>query len=213
MKIENCTYINLDHRTDKQIHINNQLINCPYNIHRIPGIICDNFMDYAVHNYIVFGSQGHKGIIGCWLAHKQSLEYLLKLESNSEYSLILEDDVVIDRGFWSYIQGLNPPQNSDLVFFDAGRNNHLDKNRCLDHDLNLYLTYSSYPIFSGTYCYCVKNSSIPKIVNILNNVKIYKDIDGFYFYHSGIISYNYQSGLIRFNGKLKSDRLTSIGAL
>ena len=213
MKIQNCAYINLDHRTDKNHHINNQLINCPYNIHRIPGVVCENFMDYAVHNYIVVGSQGHKGVIGCWLAHQKTLEHLLNVASDSEYSLILEDDVIIRPNFWLYLDILNFPPDADLIFFDSGKDHSLDKNRCLDHNLNLYITYTSHPVFVGTHCYCIKNSSISKILNILYNTKIYKDIDGFYFNHSNIISYNYQNGLVKINHNLRSDRLNNTGGL
>ena len=215
MKIINACYINMDHRQDKDNHMINQLASCPNNIKlsRFSGLNITDYLQYDVHNYINPGSQMHKGIIGCWMSHKSVIKKYIDSYnnfSNEEWTLILEDDIIIDPSFWAYLEPLKPPEDADMIFFDSGRNDLLKDEYLIDSNFKLYKIYSSFPDFVGTHCYAIRNSCLNKLYNILDGVVKYKDIDGYYFFHKNLVTYNYQSGLIKINYKFQSDRLTPL---
>jgi GR25 family glycosyltransferase involved in LPS biosynthesis len=211
MKITSCSYINMDHRIDKKVNMLIQLNKCPLYIpiFRFSGLNIDNYTDYPVHNYIQTGSQMHKGVIGCWFAHKNLIKNFLDDYNNEGWTLILEDDVIIDPSFWPYLESLCPIDDSDMIFFDTC-NVLIDEKFIIDKTLNIYNIYTSFPVFVGTHCYAIRNSSLNKVYNILDGVTTFKDIDGYYFGNNEIIKYNYQSGLIKINYKFQSDRLTPL---
>lgn len=211
MKITNCAYINMDHRTDKNTFILNQLSSCPpyIKIQRFSGVRVPDFLSYKVHSYIHVGSPTHMGIIGCWMAHKNVIKYFADnqyLLEDDEWVLILEDDIYINSYFWSYLSRIQPIQNADIIFFDTIKN-PIDPKYIIDHELKISHIYTTWPIFVGTHCYAISKKSLNKVYNILDNVTIYKDIDGYIFGNHDIIKYNYQSGFIYLNGSLISDRL------
>ena len=211
MKITNCSFINMDHRIDKYIHIIEQLGSCPPNIpvSKFSGLIIDNFVDYNIANYIQPGSQMHKGVIGCWMSHKNLIKKYSDSTHTDGWTLILEDDIIINPYFWIYLHGLEPLQDADIIFFDTCHH-PIDNQYIIDQNLKIYNIYTSFPIFVGTHCYAIKNSSLNKVYNILDGVVTYKDIDGYYFDNNHIIKYNYQSGLIKINHNFISDRLTPL---
>ena len=214
MKITQCSYINLNHRTDKFLHISEQLASCPTNIpiSRISGLMVENFAEYKVHDYINVGSQIHKGIIGCWMAHKQlikqEIDKNLNYDNDDGWTLVFEDDVVINPWFWTYLEMLSPIVDTDMIFFDSCMVDIEDK-YVINEEFNIQEIYTSFPVFVGTHCYAIKNSSLNKVYNILDGVTIFKDIDGYYFGNNDIKKYNYQSKLIKINYKFHSDRLTA----
>ena len=201
----------MDHRIDKYIHITEQLGSCPSNIpvSKFSGLTIDNFIEYTVENYIQPGSQMHKGIIGCWMSHKNLIKKYLNNSSLDGWTLILEDDIIINPYFWIYIQGLEPIPDSDIIFFDTCYY-PIDNQYIIDKTFKIYKIYTTSPIFIGTHCYAIKNSSLNKVYNILHGVTTYKDIDGYYFDNNDIIKYNYQSGFIKINDSFTSDRLTPL---
>ena len=71
--IKNIFYINLDKRTDRKIHIENQLKLLNWSAHRFPAIL---------HSF---------GAIGCSLSHLTLLRYARK--NKLDHILIMEDDV------------------------------------------------------------------------------------------------------------------------
>lgn len=214
MKITQCSYINLDHRTDKLLHISEQLASCPINIpiSRISGLIVQNFAEYKVHDYINVGSQIHKGIIGCWMSHKRLIKQELDKNLNYDddgWTLVFEDDVVINPWFWMYLEALCPIADTDMIFFDTCKVD-IENKYVINEEFNIQEIYTSFPVFVGTHCYAIKNSSLNKVYNILDGVTIFKDIDGYYFGNNDIKKYNYQSKLIKINYKFQSDRLTAL---
>lgn len=205
----------MDHRHDKNNHMLEQLFFCPKEIpiNRFSGLSIESFLNYDVHDYIKAGSQFHKGVIGCWMSHKQIIKQHIEKYENllaDEWTLILEDDVIISPEFWTYVQSLNPPDNADMVFFNSGNDELLQDKYLIDEKTRLYKIYSSFPDFVGTHCYAIRNSILTKLYSILDGVTRYKDIDGYYFYHKNLITYNYQTKLIRINHNFKSDRLNPI---
>lgn len=214
MEITHCSYINIDYRTDKYLHMLEQLGSCPTTIpiSKFSGLIINNFLEYKIHSYINVGSQMHKGIMGCWMSHKNLIKQRIDRGTetiNNGWTLILEDDIIINPYFWIYLQSLDPIPDADIIFFDSC-NIQIEDQYIINKQLNIYNIYTSFPIFVGTHCYAIKNSSLNKVYNILNGVEIFKDIDGYYFGNENIIKYNYQSGLISINYKFQSDRLTSL---
>lgn len=201
----------MDHRIDKNEFIINQLQSCPSNIQisRFSGLNIQNFFTYNVHNYIMPGSQMHKGIMGCWMSHKNCIKNYIEQLNNGEWVLILEDDIFIDSNFWGTIIIFDPPQDSDMIFFDSIKDS-IDAQYIVDSECNVSKIYTSWPFFAGTHCYAIKNSSLNKIYNILDGVTIFKDIDGFLFDNNNIIKYNYDTGLIKINYNFQSDRLTPL---
>jgi GR25 family glycosyltransferase involved in LPS biosynthesis len=72
--IKNIFYINLDKRTDKKIHTENQLKLLNWTAHRFPAIL---------HSF---------GALGCSLSHLTLLKYARR--NNLDHILILEDDIL-----------------------------------------------------------------------------------------------------------------------
>jgi len=211
MKIASCTYINMDHRLDKRNFINDQLISCPsfIPIYRFIGLNIADYAIYSVHNYINPGSQMHKGIIGCWMSHKNAIQNLLTNDIIDVWYLVLEDDIFIDPNFWNHLLNFEPPDDADMIFFDSSKQQPSSE-YIIDTECSLSKIYTSWPIFAGTHCYTIKSSSLNKVYNILDGVTTFKDIDGYLFDNSNIIKYNYNTELIRINYNFQSDRLTPL---
>ena len=72
--IKNIFYINLDKRTDRKIHVENQLKLLNWTAHRFPAIL-NSF-----------------GLLGCGLSHLALLKYAKN--NNLDHILILEDDIL-----------------------------------------------------------------------------------------------------------------------
>lgn len=106
-------YINLDRRPDRKENVISELnkINYKGEIVRIPGVdwktldfkniskdlFTQTAIDTALDNTKPLYSPMTKGAIGCALAHRDA--YINVLNSNSEYSLIIEDDITFDDRF------------------------------------------------------------------------------------------------------------------
>jgi GR25 family glycosyltransferase involved in LPS biosynthesis len=106
-------YINLDRRPDRKENVISELnkINYKGEIVRIPGIdwktldfknlsndlFTQTAIDTALDNTKPLYSPMTKGAIGCALAHRNA--YINVLNSDSEYSLIIEDDITLDEQF------------------------------------------------------------------------------------------------------------------
>jgi GR25 family glycosyltransferase involved in LPS biosynthesis len=208
MKFTNVAYINMDHRVDKNDAITKELKTCPeIPITRFSGHYATNFCDYQVENYITHGSHRHRGVIGCWIAHQKLLESY-KDNINDDWLLVFEDDAKIFSAFWIFSSIIQPPEDTEILFFDTYKSkNPIDPKHIIDNNYKIYNIYGSWPNFVGTHCYAIKYSAINKVYNILNSVKVYKDIDGYIFNNPNIIKYNCQSQLIKTNNNLSSDRL------
>jgi glycosyl transferase family 25 len=120
-------YINLDRRTDRRKHMEEQLDNINYNgsIIRFPAVdgntlnyndLINDFQKESLDD--AFGIKKSsvntsKGALGCALSHKKI--YQKVLEGNDDYVLILEDDVTIVPDFINKINNLQV-NNFDILW-------------------------------------------------------------------------------------------------
>ena len=211
MQFSNLTYINMDHRIDKYAHLMESLRYCPINGFKTSGVIAHNFKDYPALDYVTKNQQKYQGVIGCFLAHTNALENLLSAQNNpNEYSMVLEDDIIIDPMFWVFLEELPDIKDADIIFFDSGDNRHLkDFPKYCTNPVCYRKFHKSWPQFVGTHCYAIRNSNLPKIIAFLKETKAYKDLDGHYFGHRDFTNYCFQTGLTRINHRFRSDRLNA----
>lgn len=102
--IQHCYYINLEHRTDRKEHVENQLNYFSLNPKRFNAIKLKN------------------GAIGCSLSHIKLLEYAK--ENNFEHILIVEDDILFlnpDLFLQQFNKFLSNNNNFDVLLL-AGNN-------------------------------------------------------------------------------------------
>jgi hypothetical protein len=218
MKIVHGTFINLAYRTDKLRHITGQINKLPIPFLRTEGVVVTTVEPYRVEDYIEHGSLRHRGIVGCFLAHRNALANLLELAQcrrfdADDYVLVIEDDVRIDARFLDHVMRLPDCGFADLVFFDianlAGKNPKepgvdLDRSHLVDERNDLYYVYDSFPAFMGAFCYAVKTKRLRVIVDRLDKTQTYKDVDGFYY--QNFRCYAYITHLISVDGSFYSDR-------
>jgi glycosyl transferase family 25 len=106
--IDAILYINLEHRTDRNIHILNELHKIctdDSKIHRIDAIKNDN------------------GALGCGLSHIKALEYALKHSINNDWKTIL----IVEDDFTFKYDSNEIERNINLLFehnFDVGLLSH-----------------------------------------------------------------------------------------
>ncbi len=214
------TYINLDYRTDKLFHILHQLKNIDIPYFKTSGVLIDNYNDYPFQTYndkflnLEGNTKKYKGILGCFLAHKQAIiNLIVKTKQHQDilstsYSLILEDDVQINSQFWHFVNQLPVLKDADMIFFDSGQEHNLINFPMYCTDPVCYKNfYKSNPHFIGAHCYLIPNHKLYKILRFLQDVKEYKDVDGYYFDNKNFITYCFQSKYISINTNLESDRI------
>ena len=106
--IDAILYINLEHRTDRNIHILNELHKIctdDSKIHRIDAVKNDN------------------GALGCGLSHIKALEYALKQSINNDWKTIL----IVEDDFTFKCDSNEIERNISLLFehnFDVGLLSH-----------------------------------------------------------------------------------------
>jgi GR25 family glycosyltransferase involved in LPS biosynthesis len=104
MNLQNVYYINLEQRTDRKKHMENQFQQLNWNGTRIPAIKTPN------------------GAVGCTISHIKCLQMAIQL--NLDYIVILEDDIYFLNPtlFCQQLQTtLNSLSNWDVILF-AGNN-------------------------------------------------------------------------------------------
>lgn len=114
------------------------------------------------------------GQIGCYLSHFKLVEKIMNEQkqqtSNSEYSVIFEDDVVLESGLHDKIQKIisdleSRNHNFDLIFLGNQNNN-----RGINLVNNIYFLDETNDCW-GTHALLIKNQNIEKIYNINCNIK------------------------------------------
>lgn len=103
--IDLLLYINLDYREDRRIHMEHQLVECPWPVERLSATRLEVSPEEAginMHPTLT----GKRGVASIWLSHKKALTKFL-LNAKTDAFVLLEDDVVIFNEFWSH--------NSDLL--------------------------------------------------------------------------------------------------
>ena len=160
--------INLKNRTDKKQYIINQLnkLNILHykffdaykikkeDLHNYSFIKPEKFLNHLNINYVI-------GSAGCKISH---YELIKSIQENNKYSLILEDDVVLEYNFIDYIFcALKQLKNKefDLLYLGCNlteNNNYLFSNNLLS---------VKYP--KTTTAYLIQNYNKNKILNIIED--------------------------------------------
>jgi GR25 family glycosyltransferase involved in LPS biosynthesis len=182
MIIENIFYINLDCRLDKKDFILEQLKNSKAKIQRISGVIInqDEIQSINFVKHLLKEKTSTKelcGIVGVNIAHINALKSILSLNTKENFSLIIEDDVIIDNSFWFYLDSINPYSDTDIVLFDILKTQQV-RNRNKNNFIQSYYRFDDCfhrrGLYAGAFCYAVKNKKIKKIINILENKNLKK---------------------------------------
>lgn len=210
MQITNLTFINLDNRKDKLQSIRTQLESTPKHIviHRTPGVLVDKIkiLKYPTKNRELSNPIHHRGTVGCFLAHANAIQSLILKRTRylnrdrSKFSFIMEDDIVINKSFWSTIDSIKEiPDHIDIIFFD---NCHHPKNIGVLHEIpRMDANYA------GAFCYAIRNNSLYKVHRLLRSVKFFNHVDVMLYNHKKIRTYSYISNIIKVNFDFGSDRL------
>lgn len=198
-------FINLEKRKVKRQLMERQLrrLNVPFT--RINGVDCVNFKEYRIKNYIKHGSLNHKGLIGCFLAHKKCLEHIhINYRENNKKFIVTEDDIKIYENLFQEITKIKIPDDCDILFLNSAcRPGKPVPDAKYLVDENLYKIYETYPIFLGAFFYILNYDIIEKILNKIKQVNTYEDFDLFLFKNFNCYTYITKSlSLINF----KSDR-------
>jgi hypothetical protein len=207
MIIENVLYINLDSREDRKQHIEDMLSSCPYKYQRIAGVNLSDTNGYDVFNpnASIYSSTG---ILGCFLAHKKAMEYLLGISKNVDsYSILIEDDAYIDYSLWDVLSNLDLSTiDSDIFMLDCiNRQSNYGTLPIVRHiypvifqNLNKDYFYEKNgvrPAF-GTHFMIIPNSRIRYVYDSLNIETKIRLIDNFYNYNSNISTSFIETGLV-----------------
>ena len=124
-KIKNVFYINLKHRIDRKIHIEQQLQKLKWDYTRFDAII-----EQSNHTF--------KNRIGCAKSHSKLLQHAL--EKNMEYIIILEDDILFNNcdEFNSKIKNILTYNNNFDVLLFAGNCKSNKLTKISDHVAKIY---------------------------------------------------------------------------
>lgn len=194
MNISAVTYINLDHRQDRLNNMTQQLLNCPYSYYRIPGVIVGDPTSFPILPKFQNDISSRKGVLGAFFSHKKAIEHLISLNNNPEqYSIIFEDDIYIHSTFWSLIQKLEHDfEQADVILFDAanrscpyGTFNKVRSCYPIIYEIKkepLCWTYDNATrlCFWGSHCTVIQNKKLQPMLDLLNAIDVYMNIDIFY---------------------------------
>lgn len=218
MNLSVITYINLEIRKDKLDSITNQLLDSNITTFKTIGEVVEDYIKYPALEHITKYENTYKGTIGCFLAHKKAIQNLINYTSYNNidrynYCMIVEDDVLIQKNFWEYIEKINLShiKNFDILFIHSVFQRKayiklLDPNYCIDKNNNIWDIYTDFPMFCGAYCYIIQVKNLHKIYALLNNVSTYKDVDMYLFSNPTLNNLSLLTSLISVNNKFKSDR-------
>ena len=198
--------INLNERNDKKIYMMNQLNNLNINhyqffnafkitkdqLQNYPFIKSESFLNHLNIHYVI-------GSAGCKISH---YELIKNLENNNKFTLILEDDVVLETNFMNYIfTSLNQLHNKyfDLLYLGCNLDNK-DENHLISNNV-LSVKYPK-----TTTAYLIKNSNTNNILSTIQNT--FNEIDEAYSQSSQLIKYCVYP-MIAYQKNLKSDIVSS----
>jgi GR25 family glycosyltransferase involved in LPS biosynthesis len=157
------------------------------------------------------------GSIGCYLSHRNLLEYISKIDDKSTGTLILEDDAEISPDFFKKLSEieLHIPNDWDMLFLDKWGEikSEIPIYKNLVKIKKTFDTRSNW----GTYSYIVKNSSIKsKILPVLERMVDYLDVQyNIYadklneYIAYGIIPYNkkHNDNSIIYKNEIQNDKI------
>lgn len=99
-------YINLDRSPDREVKIRSRLDSAGFTFQKCVGVdggdlSAEQLAAYDEERAIKYmGRRLYKGEIGCYLSHLKAVRAFL--ETDSEFGLIVEDDLVVPEGFKSF---------------------------------------------------------------------------------------------------------------
>jgi hypothetical protein len=120
--INKIYFINLDRSKNRLNLIQKYAQDANLKITRFPGFDGENLnFNHLFENNIFtdFIFKSKKGMIGCTYSHIKLWEKIM--QSNDQYILILEDDVIIPKDFWFQFKRFfnQIPKNWDLIYLGA----------------------------------------------------------------------------------------------
>jgi hypothetical protein len=182
MEVKHITYINLGFRKVRNAIMEMQLSAQKIPFSRTPGVVCEDFVSYKVNPAIEPGSPRHKGTVGCFLAHKEALKKLASLgDPSHEIYLVLEDDVILSPAFWWFLRVQDYPEEADILFFNAALQ-YPGRPSPPKNERNLFKINQGYPMFVGAFAYAIKKSKIDEVLNKMNLMDTYGDVDLDFYY-------------------------------
>jgi GR25 family glycosyltransferase involved in LPS biosynthesis len=173
--INKIYYINLDRRPERNIYIQKQINNIKYNgpIERISAIdgkliniddIPDNIITTSARNDIINIHQGvyrylTYGALGCALSHLIIYNKVIKELNDTDYVLILEDDVTIKNNFLNILKDhINTIPNFDMLYL--GYHQYSVKNEFDDNIVGIPET------IYGTFGYIINKKAALELIKL-----------------------------------------------
>jgi len=156
-----------------------------------------------------------KGEISCFLKHLKVYNDLV--DSKCEYSVVIEDDILLNKNFSKKLSKLtkNLPKNFDFVFFGASKlNMHIPvyKRRPYKNfykKTNFPTEWGGNGISKTTDSYVVSRKGAKQIIEWAKNCKQLDDALDFWLNQSArkldLIGYWYEPTLTRHNSKFESN--------
>lgn len=127
----------------------------------------NDLIESEKRGYRIKHHQMTRGSVGCYLSHMNA--YKQFLDSGKEYGLIFEDDVYLKKS--DYIHSIKTtlkeiPKNWDIVLLG-----------CVCYVCHKYKSYYDTKKFILLHSYLINRESAQKIYDILDGIKINKQID------------------------------------
>lgn len=186
-------FINLDNRKRKRKIMEKQLFNSSIPFTRISGVNCLDFIKYKIKNITNYNLSYHKGLIGCFLAHKKCLQYIQSLfqnKNNNKKFIITEDDIFFKKTLFKEIQELSVPLDCDILFLNSAcLKGRPAPNKKMLVSENLYKINESYPTFMGAFFYIITYDVITRVLDKMQKIDLYEDLDMFLFNNFNCYTY------------------------
>ena len=151
------------------------------------------------------GRSSLKGSIGCALTHKKIWEKVAKSDKNT---LVFEDDIILPNNFWDKLNKniKDVPNNWDIIYLGGVR---IYGSRISKNIVKAISTKNNYWNNCGTYSYIINPSSANKLLNIINPISNYLDIQmnrqysnlNVYYIVPNIVKHNFKIPSTRNKGK------------
>lgn len=182
--IDLVSYINLDHRLDRDQHMRDTLRMCPFQVSRVSAIRLKTTPEQAGIK-MKPGMEGLAGVASIFLSHKRALQQALKNGVEGSF-VLLEDDVKVDFSLWSEeIVRYLPSVDFDVTFLtpriksrrgDNPQSSYFRKGDVINLSEQIKKNY-----ITGAHFLIFKNrKSIGKALDLMENCGELFDVDVFY---------------------------------
>lgn len=185
--LDDCyiSYLNLDIRPERKVHIESELNRIGINAERTRGKLPVEYDLTDVNFYVMLGRT--PGAIGCWMGMREMMVEAIK---RNQHCFIMEDDVVLATDFKeriAYMEKFFETHDWDIFFAGAlfhcspphwhnGRGFMLDgsnlgKDAERTDDVRVIRTFGCF----STHCWIIKRESVEKVMKMLDSV-MYRSI-------------------------------------